>query len=445
MDLGMRGTHMKSGNMDKVKRAAWSNGIILTLFFVAIPSFVYADLNDILSKIHPYITIQEEYDDNIFLSNRNKIDDFITTVSPGLRLSVLETNIYGMDLNFNSGFVYYAKHDEFNYFSPSGSINAWYAMNPRLTFRVRDYLIRSDAARESAYTAGALPDQFLLSTVRGEQAIYIRNVVEPSVEYQFAREGFLSVLYRNNIYDNQNPRFGNSQENTINTTLRYGFDSRNGVTLGYFVTLGNYERSPDQLAQGASVRYTYRFDPRTSIFGYYSFENQHFKSPGVDYNVHNPGLGIEYKFSPTLSGTAQVGYFWQMPEKGSETTGPSFNLGLTKTLTEKTNYSLAIQGGYTEDYFTAQNLGFAKYYRAYGTINHRLTEKMSVGCTGSLERETLSSGQKDWIWGIWGNASYQVFRWLALSLVVSHREDHSNIDISNYSEYRGILRLTATY
>lgn len=436
--------------MEKRQNLGWLFAFISVVILLGVSSTHGEESKDFLSQFHPYITVQEEYDNNIFLTNTNKKDDLITSVNAGFKFSALEEKSYGIDLNFLAGYVYHAKHHDLDYFSPSGTLNAWYAMSPNLTFRVRDYLTRSDAAREQAYTAGGplLPDQFLLSTVRGQQAIYIRNAVEPSVEYQFAREGFLSVLYRNNTYDNQNPRFESSQENTINTTLRYGFDIRNGVTLGYFITLGTYERSPDQLAQGASVRYTYRFDPRTSIFGYYSFENQHFKSPGVDYNVHNPSLGIEYKFSPTLTGTAQVGYFWQMPDKGSETTGPSFNLGLTKTLTEKTNYTLAIQGGYTEDYFTAQNLGFAKYYRAYGTINHRLTERISVGCTGSVERPTYSSGssgQKDWIYGISGNVSYQVLRWLALSLVVSHREDHSNIDNLNYSDYRGILRATATF
>jgi len=55
------------------------------------------------------------------------------------------------------------------------------------------------------------------------------------------------------------------------------------------------------------------------------------------------------------------------------------------------------------------------------------------------------SDQRDWIWGINGNASYTLFKWLILSLEASHREDHSNIDYFDYSEYRGIFKITATY
>jgi len=435
---------MKSKKIDKVKRVAWAIWIFFILFFIGVPSFVYADINDILRKFHPYITVQEEYSNNIFLADRNKINDFITTINPGLRFSALEERTYGIDLDFATGYAYHVKHKEYNYFRPSGTLNAWYAMTPRLTFRVRDYLIRSDAAREQAYTADTLTDQFLLSTVRGQQAVYIRNVVEPSVQYQFGRGNLISLNYRNNIYHNQNPLFENSQENTINPRLTYWFNIKNGVTLEYFLTLGNYERSPDQLGQRANARYTYRFDPRLSFFGDYEFSKQDFKSPGIDYDVHRPTFGIEYKFTPTLTGSAQVGYFWQKPDQGSGTRGPSYNLNFRKSA-ERTTYALSFQGGYTEDYFTAENLGFTKYYRTYGTIMHRLTDKWNVGLTGSLERSINNLSQRDWTWGIWGNTSYLLSRWLTISLEPSYRENRSNFSGRDYSEYRGIFRITATY
>jgi len=436
---------MKTKGMDKPKRISWINGLAFTLFFMGVPSLVYADINYILSKCHPYVTVEEEYNSNIFLSNnKNKIDDFITTASVGLRFSALEERRYGVDFDFRAGGVFYAKEHQFSYFDPSGSLNAWYAATPRLTFRVRDYLIRSDAARESVYTANAPPNQFLLSTTRGEQAIYLRNVVEPALEYRFGQENLLSVLYRNNVYNNQNPQFEDSMENTINPKLTYWFDIRNGVSLDYYFTYNSYQLSPDQFINAVTPRYTHRFNPRTSIFGEFHFEWQNFKSPGIDYYVYNPSLGMEYRFSPTLIGTAQAGYFWQTPEEGSRTSAPSLNLSLTKS-EERTTYSLSFQGGYTEDYITAENRGFSKYYRMYGTITHRLTEKLTVGVTGSMERATFSNDQKDWIWGISGNASYALLRWLSLSLQVEHHGDNSNISDLDYAQYRGIFRITATY
>ena len=431
---------MKSEKIVKARRIGWVNWTFLTLFFIGIPSFIHADINDILLKFHPYITVQEEYSNNILLTNTNKLNDFITTVSPGLRFSALSERTYGIDLDFVAGYVYYAKNHDFSFFRPSGTLSAWYAMTPHLTFRIRDYIIRSDTAREDLYNATG-QDQFYLSTIRGQHAIYIRNVVEPSIDYHFGRENLLSLLYRNNLYNNQNPQYEDSMENTINPRLTYWFDIRNGVSLDYYLTLNTYQRSPDQLINAVTPRYTYRFNPGTSIFGEYHFEYQDFESPGVDYYVQNPSLGIQYQFSPTLTGIAQGGYFWQIAKQGSKTQGPFFNLNLTQKV-KNTQYTLSVRGGYTQDYITAQNLGFTKTYSAYGTIQHQLTQRMSVGLTGSLGRDAYSTDQKDWIWVVSGNGSYALFRWLTISLGGSYSQDHSNISGFSYKEYRGIFRIT---
>ena len=392
-------------------------------------------------QFHPYITVSEEYNNNILTTSRNKVDDFITNVEGGLNFSTVQKN-YGIDLNYQMGYVFYAKHHDLNFLTigPS-SLNAWYALDPNLTFRVTDYIQRGNQAKEDIYNASG-PNQYYLSTARGEPAIYTRNVFSPSMEYRFGKEDVFSILYRNNYYNNESRRFEDSEENTISPTLNYWFDIHNGVSLNYYFTYYTYQRSPDQFTNGVTPRYTYRIDPRTSIFGEFHFENQNFKSPGVDYNVYNPSIGIQYQFSPTLSGTAQVGYYWQVPVQGGKEQGPTFNVGLTQR-TEKTTYSLSFVGGYTEDYGTAQNLGFTQTYTVYGTVQHQLTQKLSVGLTGSVGRDKYSSNQKDWVWGIWGNASYQLLKWLSFSLQLNYIGDNSNRSNSDYTQFRAILSLTA--
>jgi len=449
---GLKGGAMKSEKTVKAWRRVWVNWMLLTLFFVWIPSLVDADISDMLLKFYPYITVQEEYSTNILLSpNRFKLADYITTVNPGLRFFTLQPGAYGVDMDVSGGYTYYKRNSDFSYWDASGRLNSWYAVTPRLTFVLRDYLIRSDAAREQQYQnlydaqgqyiGDTQPDQYLLSTQR-VHAVYFRNVVEPSMEYRFGSENLFSLLYRNNIYRNQNPLFEDSQENTLNPRLAYWFDVSNGISLDYRLTLNTYQRSPDHLVNGATPRYTYRFDPRLSIFGQYRFEYDDFESPGVDYYVHNPSLGIRYLFSPTLSGTAQGGYFWQIPKQGSKTQGPFVDISLAQN-TPTTQYILSAQGGYTEDYVTSQNLGFSKYYGAYGTINHWLTQRLSVRLTGSGYRVWYSTNnQKDWIWDARVGASYLVFRWLAVSLTGGLRADRSNVAGSGYSEYSGIFRIT---
>jgi hypothetical protein len=446
------------------------SGLFLMMLPILLPTIGHAWSEDILSHFQVYITAGEEYNSNIDLTpNRLKRDDFITTVSPGLRFSTSPRSPvtgefrgaptaeerFGIDLDFRTGFVFYAKEHDDNYVSLNGTLNAWYAFTRNFTFRVRDYLIRSDEIREGDYSAIALPGQSLISRTNIREP-YFRNVFEPSLEYRFGRENVIALNYRNNIYDIKSRTAEDSMENFINPKLTYWFNIRHGVYLEYGLILADFENTADWVGHMATGRYIYRFNPKTSIFGEYTQLWRNFDNPSVgestsmDYVVYRPSIGIEHAFSPTLSGRAQLGYFWQNPDKGSTTNAFYYDVTLTKRA-GKTTYTVSSQGGYTEDYFTSENLGFTKYYRVIGRISHQLLQRMTVGLFGSYEWAKYpgtvidDKTQKDQIWAVGCNASYQILRWLNVSLDASHRENRSNILDRDYSEYRGIFRITATY
>jgi hypothetical protein len=46
---------MGSGEIAKPRRIGWVNRILLTLFFIGMPSFVHADISDILLKFYPIL------------------------------------------------------------------------------------------------------------------------------------------------------------------------------------------------------------------------------------------------------------------------------------------------------------------------------------------------------------------------------------------------------
>lgn len=462
-DTGFRGSRKMMELIriliSKIKSTKLNNPANLFFLLIFIPSLVCAEFEfkDVLTHLKPYITVEGEYNDNINLTARNRKEDFITTISPGLKLSTLPRSPFtgefqrtptaeekfGFDLDFRAGLVFYAKQEDNNYTSLNGTLNAWYSPTRYLTFRLRDYLIRSNEIRETDYSPVAIEGQTLISrTVR--RVVYVRNVFEPSIQYQFGRYNLFSLNYRNNVYNIQSRIAQDSVENSINPKITYWFDIRNGLSFDYVFTSGDFKRSADLVGHSISGRYTYRFNPRTSTFGEYTYLNRDFDSPSIDYQIHRPAIGIEHAFSPALSGRAQLGYFWQNPDRGSTTEGLYYDLFLSHR-EKRTTYTISFQGGYTEEYFTAENPGFMKTHRLIGTVSHRLLEKMTIGARGSYERVKYSSDKKDRIWGVFLNGSYEIMRWLRLSLELSHRENNSNIAQRDYSEYRGIFRITATY
>ena len=447
---------------------------MLGIFFI--PAFISsasADVVDIFSKFHPYISLQEDYSDNINLTSANRKNDFITTVGPGLRFSTAPVSSslmpgqfqampvrpgmmvtpgqfpqpppapepWGVDLNYLLGVVFYAQNNQFNYVSHTGTLNTWYGFDPRFTVRLRDYFVRSEEPREREYTVGAPGDQFLIGVQR-ERAVYSRNVLEPTASYQFGREDRISLYYRNNIYQTQSSLSQNSQENYFSPSLTYWFDIRNGITLEYGLTRGDFQVAPDLWGHMGRARYTYRFNPNTSIFGDYTFSRRDFDPPGIDYNLHSPSVGIEHALSPSLTARVQAGYYSRIPETGSTNDGITYELGLTKII-ERTALAFSFQGGYREDFFSSQNLGFTRYYRSIARVSHPFTERTNSSLSGSYEIIEFSPGQKDNIWRIFGNFSYLALKWLAFSLNLSYLEDSSTNSAAEYRETRAIFWIIA--
>ena len=328
--------------------------------------------------------------------------------------------------------------------SHNGRLNAWASLERTLTFRLRDYFIRSQEPRERDYAVDA-PSGLLLPGTQRERASYIRNVLEPSLEYRFGPENLFAFNYRNTIYQTRSSVSENSQENYLNPILTYWFDIRNGITFEYGYTQAEFDRSADFDGHFVRGRYTYRFNTRTSVFVEDVYLVRNFDSPGTDYNVHSPSIGIVHAFSPTLSGNLQGGYFWQNRSGADSETGFSGSAGITKR-TERTTYSLNLSAGYVEDFYSAENLGFVKSYRGIASISHALMERFTIRAYGSLDRfeYTTADNRKDWSWRIGGNAVYGIFRWLDVSLEYYHQDLNSNVDFNDYMENRFILRLTAT-
>lgn len=422
-------------------RVFLSGGILFLICF-QIPAMTQAE--NFWSKFHPYITLSETYDDNIYLDRSNKTEDYITTIYPGIRFSHSSVG-FGIDLDYRFGLNYYYSQTNNNYISHTGTFTTFYRFDPHWTFRLREYLIQSEDPLERDFGFTETGERYFISISR-DRGVYLRNVVEPSLEYRFGRENRLTLFYRNNNYYNQSSAAENSQENTVIPTFNYWFNIRNGMVLSYTYTKGDFEETPDFTGHLISSRYIYRFNPHTSVFGEYLFLERDYESPGIDYTVHTPSIGVTHTFSATLSGRAQLGYFFQEAKGIPGFNGLTYNLGITQRA-QRATYGITFEGGFREDFFTAENLGFTKYHRATGSLTHQLQRRVSVGLSGSVEMAEFSQafpGRIDWIYGARGTASYQPLRWLTISLEGSHHRNLSNMNTYDYIDNRIILRLTAT-
>ncbi len=431
------------GSFYKISNFVAGKTLFAFFLILLIQTFAYCADESLQKGFHPYISLEEEYNDNINLTSGNEKDDFITTIRPGLKYSNLDA-MSGIDLDYNAGFVFYGKNDNLNYISHNAFLNAKYISKEHINLFLKNSFIRSEDPREREYYTSVEENKYVLSTTT-QRDIYWRNVVSPTVEYQFGPQDRIGINYRNNIYRINSLTPDNSQEDYINPYLSWKLAQKNEIYLEYGYTIANFKRSSDFTGHRANTRYTNSFGPKLSAFGEYTYTTRDFDPPGIDYDIHDPSVGLTYAFSPTFNASAQVGYFFKRPETGSSIDGISYKANVTNR-DIKTTYVLSLQGGYNEDYFTSENLGFSRYHRLTGSITHLLDIKTSIGLNGNIERATFNTdSRKEWIWGIGSTLSYRPLKWLSLSLDISHRSKDSNISINDYMENRAIFKITATY
>jgi hypothetical protein len=272
--------------------------------------------------------------------------------------------------------------------------------------------------------------------------------LEPSLTYQFGREDLLELIYRNYYYNTYNPDGSDSLGHLALPRLTYWFNVNHGVTLEYIFQTVDYERAPDlKSGHRGRGRYIYRFDPQTSIFGEYIYDTLDYDPPGVDFYVNNPSVGITHAFTPTLTSSLQVGYFWRTPEFGEIIKGPTVDARITQT-TPRLTLGLTVQGGYAYDFFGGEGLGFTKYYRGIALVSYKWAERLSSSLTYTLEWDEYpeEGDRKDWFSRVEaGLLSYQPWRWFTVALGGSYGWRDSNQDVNDYEEWRAFLRLTASY
>jgi hypothetical protein len=428
------------------KKSEWVKRVVLGLFLAAIPSIAWADWVDVLNKFKPRISVQEDYTSNVDLTRENTREDFITTVSPGLGFRATENPEakIGLNLDYALGLVSYAHNSNLNYVSHTGTLNTWYTFGHRWTLRLWEYYLRSQDPVEQFVTIQPQPGVYYPGTQRG-RFTYERNIVEPSLTYQFGQEDRFELLYRNNYYNTENPTGEDSLGHNVTPRLTYWFNLRHGITLEYAFQTVDYDFQPDLTGHRGRGRYTYRFNPQTSIFAEYIYDTVLYESPGIDTVVQNPGVGITHAFTPTLNARLQVGYFWRNPKEGKTTDGVSLDAGITQR-TQRLTLDFAVQGGYNYDFFSSETLGFYRYYRGVASLTYQLAQRFSTSLMGSVERdEYVDSDRKDWVWRAGPTLSYQPWRWLTASLGGSYGRRSSDQDINDYDEWRAFFRLTATY
>ncbi len=111
-------------------------------------------------KLDASLALKEEYNDNIFITPSNKLDDFITTVSPALAFSDIAERS-GIMLFGRLDGIYYAENDELNDIDQFFNTRIEHRLDPRLNLSGEFEYIKDSRPDRDIETTGLVLDRFL--------------------------------------------------------------------------------------------------------------------------------------------------------------------------------------------------------------------------------------------------------------------------------------------
>jgi hypothetical protein len=412
---------------------------VLVIMLISSPA-----MGEYRTEIIPSLVIGMEYDDNIDLESENEKSDYITTVSPQIKVT-MNSDTNGLDLSYSPTWVWYHEYTENDTVRHNGSLNFWQQLSEHLKFDLSEAYLRSEETTEEVFVTGQAP----YGVRHTREYIYERNRIGASLDYQFGPENHLIIGYSHEFLENEDPSLDDTTEHGPYGTLSYWFNNRNGIELGYRFTRDEFERedgSPsedDFDSHEADARYIHRFGLHTSVYITYGLTERNFtEAPKEDRRVHEGGIGFEHGFSPRTSLSLGVGYY--KPDGYVENEGHiSYAATLNRNF-EHGTISLSGESGWDEDYLEAERREFTRFWSLGGSISYQLLENLNshVGISHRKNRDEL--GIEDETYRGRCGLRLEFLRLFSASLNYTYSNCRSDDPDDDYVDNRVMLMLSAS-
>ncbi len=352
-------------------------------------------------------SFSEEYDDNIFLTESNEEEDFITSVTPSFSLAC-STQSTNFAANYRPKIEFYAGNSDENETRHNGNFTLDSQLTPRLSFRMMDTLIFTNA----------------------------RDVV-------WEGEGDREHHLRSRSYAS------NQLSNYFNSTLFYQIFHSTSLRGGVSYRLVSYDRSEevDSEELGCTLGIDHQLSRRDTIFFNYRYrrmlyddDRPNWEERDNDTDVQSVSIGETHRFFRELVSTIAVGVSLIDEEHEDKETDWNAQASLAKDFKTGNlifSFSRDVSPGSGQGGTTVTSIVRVGGRKAF---TKHLSGNFSINFT---DEESISGGGIDnEDWGMVLGCDYQYSRRLTGDLSCSFIKQNSNGsvggDTDNYRARAGI-------
>ncbi len=373
-------------------------------------------------EILPRLTLEEEYTDNLFLSDSDEQEDWVTTVEPGISLAY---NARSVDVlvDYSLRYLFYQEHDdrnieEFKDVQRADATASFFAGRP-FTLMVSE-LITREALDERDVNADS-NDLVNRTTVYNTQVVpEYRLELTPSFSlvfgYTYDRVDY--VANDGNDYEEHSGRISAVKDLSSNTS----------VSLNYTYLVYQEETGEDYDQQDYTVGFNQQVGPRLSVASEVGFSTIEYDD-GRDTEDTTGMLSVTYGLSEALTLSADY-------DQG-------FSTSATEGLTKSRSASLGL--GYVKNELTASAELFwnqtdyettAREDEAIGArldLNIPLSVAFSTSFDAEYEQASFEDVTDEDVdrYSLGAALNYEYRRFLA-SLGYRYRSNNSDIDVNDF-------------
>ena len=316
---------------------------IISMVIMAYVIFPGQTLADTQSLIQPSLTVSQEYTDNLFLTDEDEESEWITVVSPKLAYNVSGKD-FNVDIAYAPGFTFYDDRDDLDSIRHRANLSISKQLGQHLTLRVTDVLTRTEEPysraerRKDRRDISELERETLRdltdSTFENNREPRLSNTARTRLEYEFGPKDRIYVGYQHGLVEDDDPEESDSTRHIPEAGLRYWFTPHFGLDLSGSYTIADFtdddkDRDPqdeDELRDRENdfdrwkgrARLIRNFSRFWDGYIQYIHTAMDFDDNGDeegqgegDYQVYEPSLGFDYRFSKIGSASLGLGYYYR--------------------------------------------------------------------------------------------------------------------------------------
>ena len=353
-------------------------------------------------KFEPELILREAYRDNVYLSETDEENDFITAALPGLDIQFAITPRARVNLTYSGLFQYYKDADNFREDHHYGIGN--FEMEAAGGSSLEIGVWGEDSAIQP-YSIDDRSKDYYIGALYADGNLKIFTAIELFATIQHSIRRFDEEIDTEDDYDRDSAAVG----------LVYSRSSLFPVLLEY-----RYERQ----------------------------ENDKALPEGTDFNFQAGYTGFKWGEGRRLSGTLRVGYLWSEFNGSDAYDGWVTDTQLRYNISPAINLRLRAERGVREstrtardtlDYFIFAGGGLAFEWRPIDALRFFLFGNYQNRDYRSAEITTADREDDFYLAGI--TAQYDLKDWLSFSLGYLHRNNDSTIGTLDYGENRVYLEI----